>query len=346
MKVAVVVPVYNVEPYLNEFMDSLCRQTFQDFHIIAVDDHSTDRSAEILRSYEGFFGDRLQIIYNEKNLGPGDARNVGIEKISGKDEYVSFLDADDCLADDYFEKMVSSSDSYHVDITICGCDRFDSQTGKKTKGEMISNPEKVVSDISACKELAYINTFVWNKLFRKETIQDTRFPSMRRWEEFIFLFRILSKVGKVKFVNEILYHYRIREGSLTGGITEEMYESALSGLQREICEFRNGTEKYGRIKEQFEVQVFMRCGLGGTSRMSFKNMKKAGFYVGEMRDYLDSTIPEWHRNRYLRFRGCMHRGFKENAVMAAALLYRCHLFLLFIWVYWFALNILRKDIRW
>lgn len=346
MRVAVIVPVYNVEPYLREFMDSLCRQTFQDFDIIAVDDASTDRSAEILESYKGYFRERLLIIHNIDNKGAGEARNIGLENISEGNEYVAFLDSDDYLECTYFEKMVSAADRYDADIVMCGCDRFDDLTGKKSKGEMISNPEDIIFDVSACRELAYINTFVWNKLFRKTTIRSIRFPLMRRWEEFVFLFRAIPISNRIKFLNEVLYHYRNRSGSLTNGFTEEMCSSALSGLRDEIACFRKEADSYRIIKESFEAQVFVRCGLGAVGRLSFKNMKKAGYYVRQMKGYMDETIPDWRRNRYLNIRYCFDKGYKETAVAVTALLYRWNLFILFIWVYWFTMNILKKDIQW
>lgn len=346
MKVAVIVPVYNVEPYLREFMDSLCRQTFQDFDIIAVDDASTDRSAEILESYKGYLGERLLILHNENNMGLPGTRNVGLEVITDEYEYISFLDSDDYLENDYFEIMVSAADKYEADIVMCGCDRFDGLTGKKSKGEMIANPEEVISDVSNCKGLAYINTFVWNKLYRKKAIKNIRFSLLSRWEDLMFLFRVIPNVNKIKFINKVLYHYRDRSGSLTNGFTEEMCSSALSGLRDEIACFRKEADSYGIIKESFEAQLFVRCGLGAVGRLSLKNMKKAGYYVRQMKGYLDETIPDWRRNRYLDIRYCFNKGYKETAVAVTALLYRWNLFILFIWVYWFTMNILKKDIRW
>ena len=162
----------------------------------------------------------------------------------------------------------------------------------------------------------------------------------------MFLFRVISEVNKIKFVNKVLYHYRSRSGSLTNGFTEEKCGYALSGLRDEISLFRKEAERYRIIKEPFEAQVFVRCGLGAVGRLSFKNMKKAGYYVRQMKGYLDETIPDWRKNRYLNIRYCFNKGYKETAVAITALLYKWNLAVLFIWVYWIVMNILKKDIRW
>lgn len=344
-RINIVVPVYNVEPYLVQFMESLSCQTYQDFDITAVDDNSQDDSVHILERYQGIFGKRMQIIRNQSNQGPGNARNIGLMNLPPEGEYVLFLDSDDYVENIFIEKMVKTADKYQADLTICGIDRVDSKTGLHTKGEMISNPEQVIEGITNCKQLAYMNTFLYNKLMRREFVEMLRFPPMKRWEEFTFLFKYLPKVKRIKFINEVLYHYRQREDSLTGGISEETYNVALIGLQSEIAFLQNYETSYQIIKPLFEVQVFMRCGLGGVCRLSLKNMRKANFYVRQVKNYLDTNIKGWRNNPYLMIHGFQHRSLKENAVMIAALLYKSNLFILFVWVYWFTIYVLKKDVR-
>ena len=144
-----------------------------------------------------------------------------------------------------------------------------------------------------------MNTFLWNKMFRREVIGNVRLIDMERWEDTSFLFRILPRVKKIKFVNEVLYHYRQRNNSLTSGLTEEKYQSALVKFQKAAWIFQEHAEDYTRIKQAFEVQVFMRCAIGGVCRMSLKNMKKGKYYVSQMKVYLEETIPGWRMNPYL-----------------------------------------------
>ena len=327
-------------------MDSLVNQTYQNFNIICVDDRSPDKSALILESYRDFFGERLVIIHNKENLGLSLARNVGLDCPLADGEYILLLDSDDYIEDDYLEKMVNCADTYHTDITICGLDRFDDMTGKVVCREMISNTEQVVDDIPGFKDLAYMNPVVWNKLFRRDVIKNIRFTTIKRSEDTVFLFLTLPNVRRIKFINEVLYHYRLRENSLSGAITDEIYESMLDGFEETVKRLEKEPEKYALIKELFEVQIFIRCGLGGTCRLSFRNMKNAGYYIRRTKKFLDRAIPNWKRNSYLSVKGLFHRSVKQNAVMAAALLYKWNLFILFIWVYWFMTNIIKKDIRW
>lgn len=340
-----IVPVYNVAPYLRQFMDSLVRQTFQDFDIVAVDDRSTDSSLNILQAYKPVFKERLQIICNRENLGPGGTRNKGLENLPSEGKYILFLDSDDYFENDMLEVLVNTADKNDADITICGMDRVDVYGAQHTKGEMISNPEKVTENLSDCKELAYINTFLVNKLLRRDWAEAISFPAMRRWEEFIYFFEYMTNVSRVKFVNQVLYHYRQRGDSLTGSMDESIYSSALQGLKEEIKAFQKDVNRYERVKSPFEVQVFMRCAVGGVCRMSLKNMKAAPRYVRQMKKYLDETIPGWKKNPYLTLRGASRRKLKENAIMAAALLYKTNQFLLFVWAYWLMKCVLKKDVR-
>lgn len=345
MKVNIVIPVYNAAPYLAQCMDSLCGQTFQDFDIVAVDDGSTDDSLAVLRAYRGFFGERLSVFRNAQNLGPGPARNVGLENLPEDGEYLLFLDADDYAEPGYLQKLVTAAEQYRADIVICGMDRFDTASGKHTGGEMLTNPEKLFEHLSDCRELAYINTFLYNKLLRRSLAESLRFPAMKRWEEMTFLFEYLMAADRVKFLNEVLYHYRQRPDSLTGGICEETYSAALRGLQQQAARLQAQGQGYAKIRDFFEVQVFIRCGIGGVCRMAVKDMKKARLYVRQAGAYLAQTLPGWRSNPYLRLRGAFRRRAKENAIALAACFYRHGLFVVFVWAYWLMTAVLKKDIR-
>ena len=279
MKLTVIVPVYNVEPYLKEFMNSLQAQTFQDFNVIAIDDKSTDGSAFILETYRNVFKDRLIIIYNQQNVGAGNARNIGMENISGKEEYILFLDADDYLEANFFAKMVSAADENQADLVICGLERFEDPSGNHFKREMVSNPETVITDISNCRELAYINTFLWNKLFRRTIIEHVRFKPLKRWEDMFFLFEVLMDVKRIKFVNEVLYHYRLRKTSLMRTITHEIYESVLGEIPKVIIEFQGRTEQFEQIREKGRGvcranETILKCYASGVAEKSVFEFKR------------------------------------------------------------------------
>lgn len=297
-KVNVIVPVYNVAAYLPEFFESLMNQTFQDFDVWVVNDKSTDDSLDIIEEYVNSFPDKIHIINNVTNLGLCGARNEGLDQCDSQGEYILLLDPDDYIDRGFIEKLVDNADRYHADITICGLERFDDKTGKTICVEMINNPETLITDIKNFDLLGYMNPVVWNKLYRRKVISDTRFTTIKRSEDTVFLFSVLPEVKSIKFVNEVLYHYRSRDESLSGAITDEIFESMLKGF-KEAKESFSRDKKYSEFMELFVVQMFIRCGIGGVCRLSFKNMRKAQFYSNRTRKYMDDNFPEWRKNKYL-----------------------------------------------
>lgn len=343
-KVNVIIPVYNVAPYLNVFFDSLFNQTFQDFDVWVVNDKSTDNSLEIIESYAKSFPEKINIINNDVNLGLCGARNEGLNHCNSNGEYILLLDSDDYIENTYIEKMVNNAEKYHADITICGLERFDDSTGKCVCKEMINNPEELITDIRNFEMLGYMNPVVWNKLFRRTVIGDSRFTTIKRSEDTVFLFSILPNVKSIKFVNEILYHYRIRNTSLSGAITNDIYESMLLGFS-ETRQLFLKNEKYVEFMDLFVVQMFIRCGMGGACRLSFKDMSKAFYYENKTREYMDKNFPEWRKNRYLSLQCWWKRDLYALLLSCAAILYKCHLFVLFICLYWFFSCVCKKDFR-
>ncbi len=344
-KVNVIVPVYNVEQYLPKFLESLRKQTFQDFDVWIVDDKSTDHSRKILFDYRDKFGDKFHIICNESNVGLCQTRNIGLDACTTKGEYVIMLDSDDYVSFDFLNKMVAEADRDHADVTICGLERFDDSTGKVICREMIHNPDELITDIEHFSLLGYLNPVVWNKLYRWEAIGNTRFTTIKRSEDTVFLFTLLPRIHSIRFINEVLYYYRVRGSSLSGAITEEIYYSMLDGFAETKRHFENNTRSYGRFMDLFTVQMFIRCGLGGACRLSFRDLKKTHYYVSYTKKYMDLYFKDWRENVYLSFSRFWKKKTYEKALTLAAFLYKANLFGLFVYGYWFVSIVLKKDMR-
>ena len=254
------------------------------------------------------------------------------------------LDSDDYIDSRFLEKMVDTADRYHADITICGLERFDDKTGKTICIEMINNPEELVTDIKNFDLLGYMNPVVWNKLYRRTVIADTRFTTIKRSEDTVFLFSVIPEVKSIKFINEVLYHYRLRDTSLSGAITTEIFDSMLEGF-KETKENFSRDKKYSEFMELFVIQMFIRCGIGGACRLSFKNMRKAQFYINTTRKFMDQNFPEWRTNKYLTLRYACKKSVHAMAVSCASMMYKCHLFVLIVYAYWLMSHVLKKDFR-
>lgn len=217
-KVSVVVPVYNVEDYLAECLDSLVAQTLDDIEIICVNDGSTDNSLEILNKYQKD-DDRIVII-NQENHGLGAARNAGLNRSNG--EYVYFIDSDDYLIPNALEDLYASADEKSLDLIIFKLINFYDETGEKFQTpyyDMTFLKDSVsdsVFNFRDIKDILFkISVSAPGKFFRRDLISHMRFPEGIIFEDNPFFIEAIFKADRVYFYDEYLYERRIRENSIT-----------------------------------------------------------------------------------------------------------------------------------
>ena len=188
-KITVIVPVYNVEHYLDKCLDSLINQTYKNLEIIVINDGSTDNSGIICQEYAQKDN---RIIYIEKeNGGLSDARNVGLDKMTGS--YVTFIDSDDWVESDYVEVLYNKLIEYRADIAVgnyCKFNESDSNFYFHISGNYF---EKLYDNVSIVDCLNDSNRLLnsalivaWGKIYRKEIISNFRFPVGRVTEDAVF----------------------------------------------------------------------------------------------------------------------------------------------------------------
>lgn len=209
--VSVIVPIYNVEKYLAKCLDSLTNQTLKNIEIICINDGSKDRSAKILAEYSK--KDSRIITINQKNLGLCIARNNGIDIAKGK--YIGFVDSDDYIDLDFYEKLYNSATKNKCDIAACGIIRFNKIKGKKylkLKKEIITKNFKEKCKILDIPEKCY----VWNKIYLREKINkyNIRFKENILYEDLYFTPEVLDKFETLITVPKTYYHYRKNPNSI------------------------------------------------------------------------------------------------------------------------------------
>ena len=211
--VSIIVPVYNVEYYLERCVQSLINQTYENIEIILVDDESTDRSTDICRQLAAQ-DDRIRVIH-KKNGGLSSARNAGIKASRG--EYIGFVDSDDYVDHRMFEVLVNDIRMYDADISQCGCEiiwenriEYRNGTGKLY---LWNKKQSLIELFSA----SLIETSVWDKLYKREVLEGVSFDErIRLGEDFPFNAEVFAKIHRSVFRDLTLYKYRKRVGSLTG----------------------------------------------------------------------------------------------------------------------------------
>ncbi len=224
-KVSVIVPVYNVEDYLNECIDSLINQTLKDIEIICVDDGSTDSSSKILSSYED---ERIKIITQE-NQGLSSARNTGLEHVSG--DYIYFIDSDDILCENALELMYNTSEEKSLDLLIFKLINFDNDTKEKFESAYYnmeylieSVGDNVFSHSDVSDYIFDIAVTIQSKFFKKDLIGDLRFIEGYIFEDNPFFIETFLKAGRVYFLDEYLYLKRSRKGSITTTHNDKFFD--------------------------------------------------------------------------------------------------------------------------
>jgi CDP-glycerol glycerophosphotransferase len=207
--VSVVVPIYNVEDYLAECLDSLRAQTFEDFEVIVVDDGSPDGSRAIAERYAGL-DRRIRVIARE-NGGLGAARNTGLAHARGR--YLTFVDSDDALPRDAVRVLVQSAESTGSDVVIGAVERFDKTRTWRSAWvddvHLIDRPGIVVEDFLPVLR----NLYTWNKLFRHEfwREQGLRFREGVAYEDQPIITQLLARARRVDVLTDVVYRYRARE---------------------------------------------------------------------------------------------------------------------------------------
>lgn len=212
--VSVIVPVFNVEQYLRECIDSIIDQTYPYIEIILVNDGSTDDSYSICNEYKE--EDNRIIVVNKENGGLSSARNKGIEFARG--DYISFVDSDDYIAPDMIESLVKIMDREQVEVACCNFKKFKKTSFSKNTENDAGKKTEVYESSQAINYLLdekHYKCFAWNKIYKKDLFREIRFPEGKLYEDIITQYKIFKKAKKVAFNDKAMYYYRIREGSIT-----------------------------------------------------------------------------------------------------------------------------------
>ena len=211
--VSVVVPVYNVRPYLERCISSLIKQTYTNIQIIIVDDGSDDGSSELCDEIKAR-DNRIEIIH-QKNGGLSAARNTGLKYIKG--EYIFFLDSDDYISTDAIEKMLSCLLKNNLDIVCCNRVLFWDNNKQKVQYDQIDSllvmdPKNAIIEMNRYK---YIDMSAHSKLFKKELFNSIKFPVGKLSEDMFIMYKIFEIADKVGYISEPLLYYYQRKGSIS-----------------------------------------------------------------------------------------------------------------------------------
>ncbi|MGN0493211.1 MAG: glycosyltransferase family 2 protein [Acutalibacteraceae bacterium] len=228
---SVVMPVYNVESHIKKAVESVLAQTFNDFEIILVDDASPDGCSAICEKYAQQY-DNIKCVHHEKNLGLSAARNTGLSYVSG--EYVTFMDSDDYIDPDLFERVKASLDENNADCVVFGVrEEYFNKEDRLSKvyelkygsEERISSREEVRRTVIKLEEKTFLG-YAWNKFYKTDRIREKKlkFEKVTLIEDIVFNVHFFEDVKSLNILNIAPYHYMKRiDGSLTNKFVTDYY---------------------------------------------------------------------------------------------------------------------------
>ena len=298
--ISVIVPVYNIETYLLECLESITNQTYTNIEIVAVNDGSTDTSRKLLESYQE--KEPRLVIYDKENGGLSDARNYGIKMAKG--EYILCVDGDDRIHPKMVEKLYRAIQENEADIAVSDMLYF-----YETKEDSYSNGgDFTCTNIHETPSLIAINNSACNKMYQKHLFDTIQFPVGLYFEDLATIPILLYNAKKVVKVDEPLYAYRQREGSIMHTASKKIFEiyDALDRVQDYIK--ANGNEE--NILEAFR-SLYIVHGLDLTT-LKIKDFDDKDIrveYLKENMERLKKSYPNYTTDSLYK-----HASFKKKII--------------------------------
>lgn len=313
MKVSIIVPVYNTEKYLRRCLDSLVNQTLKDIEIIIIDDKSPDNSILIIKEYENKY-DNIKVIHNKTNKGIGYNRNLGIKKASGK--YIMFIDSDDYVDITLCEKLYNKAINEKLDLVLCNyhkmLEKEDGMLGE-IKADFVISDFKNTSFSKSPNLLLEVNLAPWNKLYKKELLNDNLFPIDLKYEDAIVVVKSLIKANKIGIVNEKLNYYLVRNKSETTVMDKRVFD-ILKITEMIVDEFKK-TSYYEDIKIYVESWCTRNLFRYTIQQKKQKDKKLAYKFIDEVYSFLNLEFPNWKSNSIWKKRNLLKRIIESNKIL-------------------------------
>ena len=313
-KLSIVAAIYNLEQYLPRCLDALVNQTLEEIEILCIDDGSTDSAPQIVDEYEKKYPNKIKAFHKE-NGGEFSSRNYGLERATG--EYITFVDVDDYVELNWAEKLYMAAKKNDADLAVCAFERISLETNKITSKDMIGFGRCVKNVDYNDDFVAFINPAPWNKVYKREMIEDLRFLPFRGFNDTMLLMEIITRAKKIAFEPDVLYHYYLRNDSQIHSVNEQDVKN-LKKYLLEVKKFYKDSKKYEEMKYIMTKETI---------------------------EYLNKNFPTWRKNPFLTFRYSVKKGFKHIGLWGVSLLYRWNMPMIYIRMYRFLVDKLKIDIK-
>ena len=312
MRVSVIVPMYNVQNYIDDCLNSLSMQTMPDLDVLLVDDGCTDDTPKIAQSYVERFPNRFRMVH-KKNGGLSDARNYGIPLVNA--DYISFLDSDDFVDPDLYGRLsevmkdgtdvaVTDIEYYYKDSSRCF--KMDGLCGWKTD--------------TLQKQALLSPMFAWNKMYRASLFQNEnyRYPTGTWYEDIPVTTMIFAKAQKIAWLHECMMHYRQRDDSIMSSTHSPRVQEIFPVLELVRKNFDDSRLSV-QYHDELEYLHIEHLRLYGMFRFIRSDNSKELYDRSE--EVMKQYYPNWKKNRYISNLSFKNRVFLNTYSQATAMLY-------------------------
>ena len=296
MELSIIVPVYKVEKQLERCIRSILNQSFTNFELILVDDGSPDRCGEICDEYEKK-DKRIKVIH-KKNGGLSDARNAGLNIAKGK--YIGFVDSDDIIHSEMYERMYNCITKYNVDIVQCKFRKFKNiedinkfSNIKDANIEYYTSKEAIIDMIDNNK----INVNTWNKLYKRELFENERFPKGKIHEDEFLTYKLIYNSNKVAYINKELYYYYQNDNGIMNGSNLIKRLDRIEALEERSNFFLKNGDK--DLYNKSNTALFFALNKLYFIFKRNKQLKKEEQYINLLKDKIIKTASILSDNVYL-----------------------------------------------
>lgn len=297
--VSIIIPVYNAGPYIEACMASLVAQTLDNIEVLLVDDHGRDDSMELARRFVEAHpsGKTFRFLTTPHNMGPGPARNVGIEAAQG--EYVAFVDSDDVVEPGFCELLYREAKQYDADLTYC-----QAQLVKEDEILPMSNPLVKNGPFDGEQRrffLTHYTTLFVSFLYRRSLLNEygIRFPSTRSAEDSYFLTCSLLAATRIACVDKSLYHYLVHDESLSEVRNPKRYQDKIQSFDL-LMQFAREKGLYEPDKAELDYIYLKKAYLLGIFTYIYNEDYPQTLVLNNIYNHLLSYVPYYKRNSYYR----------------------------------------------
>lgn len=292
MDLSIIVPVYNVEAYLDKCLKSLVQQTLEAFRyeIIVINDGSTDHSQKIIDFYANKY-DNVRS-YQKENGGLSDARNYGIERAEGK--YIAFVDSDDYVKDSMYKTMLEKAEQRDFDIVVCD---FIEVRGENESFFTSRLKHDIMEMQGIKKTMCDIYPSAWNKLYKRSLFDNLRFKKGVWFEDVECLYRIFPLIQSIGVVKHPLYYYVQRKGSISKSVDVRIYH-CIDNWNELVYYYQNHKQFWNIYKKEIEycyVRYLFATFINAVSKFDKKAYDQA---VEKALVNVKMKFPHYRRNKY------------------------------------------------